>query len=156
MTPEKLATELGTSRSSYYWHFGNQEEFRSQVIDYCVTTYTRIVADTLESFDGTPRERLSVLLKLVHEMDITKYEGAVYALAYGNDALVRRIEQTYRIRRDFLQTTLKEKGVGKDRVAPLSRLMICYLTWETKMGFSASCERAIKRDEFIFSLLAGT
>jgi len=96
MTPERLARSLGTSRSSYYWHFGSQENFRSQVIDYWAATYTDVVREHLSAFEGTAADRLNQLFELVHDDGVSRYEGAVHALAYGNPALMAKIDRAFK------------------------------------------------------------
>jgi len=153
MTPERLAKSLGTSRSSYYWHFGSQEKFRSQVIDYWAETYTDIVREQLSAIEGPPVERLNQLFERVHDDGVSRYEGAVHALAYGNPALTAKIDRAYRKRFDSVKSILSEYGVERDKLDSVSRLLVCYLTWEAEMG---SCERfdsVLDDTEFLVSLL---
>lgn len=156
MTPDRLAKFLGTSRSSYYWHFKSQQEFRFQVVNYWIQRYTHVVADQLMALEGPPEGRIEMLFDLIHENGITKYEGAAHALAYGDDTLIEMIKETYRFRQDFLKSTLKEIGIRKDRRDALSRLLMAFLTWETEMGYSRTREMGEEHRQLVFDLLKAT
>ncbi len=153
MTPERLARSLGTSRSSYYWHFGSQENFREQVIDYWAGTYTDVVRKQVFANEGTPADRLHRLFKLVHDGGISRYEGAVHALAYGNPALMAKIDHAYRIRFDSVRSILSKSGVERDKLDTVSRLLVCYLTWEGEMSSCERFESVLDYKDFLSSLL---
>ena len=153
MTPDRLAKFLGTSRSSYYWHFKSQQDFRFQVIDYWIQRYTHVVADQLLALEGPPEGRIEMLFDLILEDHITKYEGAAHALAYGDDALIQMIKETYRFRQEFLKMTLAEIGIREDRRDALSRLLMAFLTWETEMGYSRTREMDEQHRQLVRDLL---
>ena len=156
MTPERLAKSLGTSRSSYYWHFGNRQEFRKQVVDYWIQRYTDVVAEELANFDGPPEDRFDLLIELICDSDITKYEGAVRALAYGDAGLIRKIERAYRFRQESLTSILSDIGVEEGRLAVLSRLILCFFTWETEMGYSRTRQMVEEHRRLVHDLLGTT
>ncbi len=156
MTPDRLAKSIGTSRSSYYWHFKSQQEFRLQVVDFWTQRYTNIVNDELLALEGRPEERIHLLFDLIQKNGITRYEGAAHALAYGDDVLIQKIKETYRIRQQFLKATLKEIGIGEDHVEALSRLLLCFFTWETEMGFSRTRKMVDEHRRLVLDMLEVT
>ncbi len=153
MTPERLARSLGTSRSSYYWHFGSQENFRERVIDYWAETYTDVVRELVFANEGAPTDRLHQLFELVHDGGISRYEGAVHALAYGNPTLMAKIDRAYRIRFDSVRSILSKCGVDQDKLDPVSRFLVCYLTWETAMESRERFDSMLDDRDFLSSLL---
>ena len=153
MTPERLAKSLGTSRSSYYWHFESPEKFRVQVVDYWAETYTDKVGEHLFRDGVTPRERLQKLFNLIHDDGITRYEGAVHALAYGNSALMARIDRAYQTRFEFVRQALSEINVASDKLDATTRLLVCYITWEAEMGACGQSDIVLGDNEFLGSLL---
>ena len=156
MTPDRLARSLGTSRSSYYWHFDSQKEFRARVVDYWIRKCTNFVAEQLTSLEGRPEDRFDLLFDLIQQDGITRYEGAVHALAYGDSCLTRKIEEAYLFRQEFLESTLKEIGIRADRRGALSRLLLCFFTWETEMGFSRSRQIVKEHRQLVSDLLIVT
>lgn len=154
MTPERLAKSLGTSRSSYYWHFGSQDEFRSQVVDYWAETYTGGIWEQLSATQGAPENRLDQLLQLVRENGVARYAGAVHALAYGSPALMEKIERADRIRFENVRSVFLESGVERDKLDAVTRIVVCYLTWRAEMGSCCGPPDSMFDDaEFLVSLL---
>ena len=154
MTPERLAKTLGTSRSSYYWHFKTQADFRSQVVDFWIENYTGVVSDDPAMHEGTPEERLDMLLAIVHEKKLTRYEAAVHALAYGNKDLMRRIKKAYQARFEFIRSIIADTGMGDDELVAHTRLFLCYATWEAEMDFDWTERSYVRHSKLVASLVA--
>ncbi len=154
MTPARLAQALGTSRSSYYWHFGNMDDFRDQVVDYWITEYNDAVAAEMARVKSGPVDRFRYLLKRIQESGINRYEGAVHALAYGSERLMQKIQQAYRVRLEVTRHGLQEAGTEEGQVEALARMIICYLTWEAEMGFSETTKLANLKDRLVLDLIA--
>ena len=57
-----MATKLNVSRGSFYWHFRDIEDFRSQLLQSWQETSTDNVIEALDAREGDP-ERLKQLLR---------------------------------------------------------------------------------------------
>jgi AcrR family transcriptional regulator len=62
---EPLATRLGTTKGSGYWHFASRADLLRAVLERWVQDYTVAVRDRVQAEGGSPRERLERLLGVV-------------------------------------------------------------------------------------------
>ncbi len=156
MTPARLAESLGTSRSSFYWHFGSMREFREHVVDYWIETYTHNVAAEMTRMDGGPAERFRFLLDRINNSGINKYEGAVHALAYGSAPLLQKIQNAYQRRLNITRNSLREAGAEEGKAEALARIILCFLTWRAAMGYPETADATNMQDQLVLFMIGSS
>ena len=106
---EPIATALGATKGSGYWHFSSRAAFLTAVLERWKTTGTDHVIDEIGAAGGSAPERLELLLNHVADATIT-YPGTILTLAHS-DPLVRAAVQAVTGRRiDFVASLLSEAG----------------------------------------------
>jgi AcrR family transcriptional regulator len=102
---EPLATRLGTTKGSFYWHFPNREALLEAALAVWEQTSTTAVFDEVGHSTTDPAEQLRLLIsRVVANAEVDPVEPALYASAAHpivGPALTRvterRIEGTLRI-----------------------------------------------------------
>lgn len=62
---ETVARDIGATKGSFYWHFGNRSDLIAAVMQRWERSETEDVIDLVESGEGTPEQRLTTLFERV-------------------------------------------------------------------------------------------
>jgi AcrR family transcriptional regulator len=141
---ERLARELGISKSGFYWHFKDRDDLRNQMVEYWAHEFTEVVTENPTLREGDPRKRLEQTMVMLLEHDLTRYEVPMRAWAEADPGIARRVRQVYRQRLDFLEEIFRDLGFGGDELEMRTRLFTCYHTWERPM-FSKESKKSLRR-----------
>jgi AcrR family transcriptional regulator len=141
---ERIARELGISKSGFYWHFKDRDELRAQIVDYWAHEFSEVVTANPEILEGPPRKRLEQTMEIFIEHDLTVYEAAIYAWAEAEPDIARRLRRVYRQRLDFLRQIFRELGFAGDELEMRTRLFFCYHTWERAM-FPKESKKSLRK-----------
>ena len=121
LTAYRLATKLGVSRGSFYWHFENIRAFETEVLQRWTELTTDDVIDELRSIESPPL-RLGALIKRAMDGDF-KLERAVRSWAIS-DEKVGKIVQTVDARRvAYITNILKDAGVKGEDLQPRAQML---------------------------------
>ena len=141
---ERLARELGISKSGFYWHFKDRMDLRAQMIEYWMHEFNEVVTSNPTLREASPRARLEQTLLMILENDLTRYELPVRAWAESDPGIARRVGQAYRKRLDFLREIFRELGFRGDELEMRARLFLCHGTWERTM-FPRESKKALRK-----------
>ena len=141
---ERLARELGISKSGFYWHFKDRDDLRAQMVDYWAHEFTEVVTSNPTMREGDPRKRLEQTMLMILDHDLTRYEVPMRAWADADPVIARRVQQVYRKRLDFLREIFRDLGFTGDELEMRARLMLCHGTWERAM-FSKESKKSLRR-----------
>ncbi|MEP4078464.1 TetR/AcrR family transcriptional regulator [Haloferula sp.] len=130
---DRLARELGISRSGFYWHFKNRDDLRGQIIEYWVHEFNEVVTENLTLREGDPRKRLELTMQMIVDHGLTRYELPIRAWAEADPAVARRVNMAYKKRMGFLRDIFRALGFEGDDLEMRTRLFLCYGTWEHTM-----------------------
>jgi AcrR family transcriptional regulator len=141
---ERLARELGISKSGFYWHFKDRDELREQMVEYWAHEFTEVVTANPLMREGAPRIRLEQTMLMILDHDLTRYEVPMRAWAEADPGIARRVHQVYRQRLDFLREIFRDLGFEGDELEMRARLFTCYHTWERPM-FPKESKKSLRR-----------
>ena len=141
---ERLARELGISKSGFYWHFKDRDDLRTQMIEYWVHEFNEVVTANPTLREGDPRERLEQTMLMILEHDLTRYEVAMRAWAEADSGIARRVQQAYRKRLDFLREIFRDLGFEGVELEVRARLFLCHGTWERAM-FPKESKKSLRK-----------
>jgi AcrR family transcriptional regulator len=128
---EPLAKELGASKGSFYWHFGDRDELIGAALERWEQRETQGVIEGLESIVD-PRERLRRLLAMVHRRDTPRPDPSV-ALTGDREASVQVVLERVTARRiDFLAEQLSAQGLDAEEAS--RRATLAYTSY---LGYAA-------------------
>ena len=121
LTAYRLATKLGVSRGSFYWHFENIRAFETEILQRWTELTTDYVINDLRSIESPPL-RLGALIKRAMDGDF-KLERAVRSWAISDDK-VAKIVQTVDARRvAYITNILKDAGVKSEDLQTRAQML---------------------------------
>ena len=121
LTAYRLATKLGVSRGSFYWHFENIRAFETEILQRWTELTTDDVINDLRSIESPPL-RLGALIKRAMDGDF-KLERAVRSWAISDDK-VAKIVQTVDARRvAYITNILKDAGVKSEDLQTRAQML---------------------------------
>jgi AcrR family transcriptional regulator len=122
---EPLATRLGTTKGSFYWHFTNRDALVVAALELWERTYTDDVFRAVETAGG-PEERLRALFGAVTRSELAPVEVNLHAAA-DNPLLAPAVRRAVDRRTAWVADRLRELGctpADADR-----RALLAYSTW---------------------------
>lgn len=127
---EKLAKQLGISRSGFYWHFKNRQDLLQHLLDYWASEYTGVVTDNLDLKELNAEKRLLTTMKMVRERNLAKYDLAINAWAKTDPKVNDVVEKVVKMRLDYTRAIFSELGFKGNELEMRTRLFVCYHSWE--------------------------
>ena len=141
---ERLARDLGTSRSGFYWHFKDRRDLELQLLEYWAHEFTEVLSENPELLLVEPRKRIGHIADLVMEHDLSGYDLAFFAWAEHDPEVAARVADVVRVRLDYVGRALSELGIPADEVDFRRRMFVCYMAWESKMYPEVSARKRRK------------
>ena len=127
---DRLARDLGTSRSGFYWHFENRPDLLSQLLDHWSHEYTGVVVQNPELRSLEPRERLTQAAIMIFDHRLTAYDLSFHAWAAHDADVARRVRGVTRDRMEFIGGAFADLGFTGEELEMRTRLFVCYTMWE--------------------------
>ena len=135
---ERLARDLGTSRSGFYWHFRDRAELHEALLDYWSHEFSGIVTENPELGKGPPKERLRKAMEMILKFRLIRFELAMRAWAKVDPVVEKRLKKVYNQRDRFVRGLFAEMGFEGADLEMRTRLFLCYHTWEDTMSWTLS------------------
>ena len=130
---DRLARELKTSRSGFYWHFKDRAELCEAMLDYWAHEFTEIITNNPELAKGPPKERLRKMMEMIFDLDLTRFDVSMRAWADADAAVAKQVRRVYDIRYQFIRDIFAELGFSGTELEMRARLCVCYHSWELPM-----------------------
>jgi len=116
-----LARKLGVSRGSFYWHFGDLDDFHARVIQHWREAATEAIIVDLERYPSRA-ERLDALLRRAFGQH-TALEVRMRAWADTNAEAAAAVGDMDRKRRAYIERLLTEAGIPRPLAATRAQLL---------------------------------
>lgn len=121
LSANALATKLGVSRGSFYWHFQSLDDFHELLLKrWADITTDRVIEDLSEV--GSSKQRLLSLIQRSMSGD-AKLERAIRSWAISNKKVARYVHAVDARRIDYVEQLLLEEGVDRKDVRPRSQIL---------------------------------
>ena len=152
LSVNRLAKAMGTSRSSFYWHFKSRDDLILQLLNYWSHEYTGIVTDNnaLKGLDA--ESRLAETVKMVRRNRLTKYDLAMHTLAKVNPKAREVVDDVINKRLAHTRDIFKELGFQGNDLELRVHLFVCYFSCERFMfdSFAEKNSRADRQQQIDF------
>lgn len=126
---DTLATSLGVSRGSFYWHFDDLASFHSAVLQHWLQVSVLGVVDQLESDGASPADKLRALVEIA-ATGSRDLERAVRAWSLTDPSARELVELVDKQRIAYLEQLFTELKVPKkDRATRALHLYLASLGW---------------------------
>jgi AcrR family transcriptional regulator len=150
---ERLARNLGISKSGFYWHFQDRRDLELQLLEYWAHEYTEVLSENIELNMLEPVTRLSRITQLVTEHDLSRYDHAFFAWAEHDEEVEKRVKQVMKKRLEYIGRALSQTGVMGRELDLYARLFVGYMSWESRMLPVPSRRRRTELQKLLITLL---
>jgi len=116
-----LARQLGVSRGSFYWHFGDLDTFHGRVIEHWRQSATEAIIADVERYNSA-EERLDALARHGYGHDVV-LETRMRAWADTNVEVARVLSEIDHRRREYIEQVLVEAGIAPSLAATRAQLL---------------------------------
>ena len=113
---ERLATDLGITKGSFYWHFRNREELLEAVLEHWSREMTDAEFERIASLEGGLADRLLALAQDVLEKGMGRYDPAIRAWARAERRVAAAVAQVDRRRVRTLTRFFGEAGFAQQDI----------------------------------------
>ena len=137
---ERLANELKTSRSGFYWHFQDRAELLKEMLSYWRTEYTETVIKNGKQLDMAPDKRLYTIMEMIEKHALDRYEVHMRAWADHDSQAAEVLADVYQQRLEFIRSVFSEMGFSGCDLEMRTRLWLCYAVHGNSMFPESSCD----------------
>lgn len=150
-----LAKKLGATSGSFYWHFKDQPELLSDLLDYWESELTDKIIEQSRTYRGLPADRISELMLNVIENDAASLDHAISVWARRDRNVREAFERTIQKRLDHAAWMFQTAGFGSRQASVRGRLMVAYLMGESATLLKTNSKwRHVVRE--VFEVLVGS
>ena len=121
---ERLSTELGVTKGSFYWHFRDREDLLESLLEHYHMTCTVPVIEEISKLDLPAAQLLAEVERIVENIGITGFERAVYAWALYDPKAREYMEKEVDRRKAFILELFTEAGFEGDEAETRARMFI--------------------------------
>ncbi len=128
-----LASALGVTKGSFYWHFKDRNDFAVRLLDYWQQTFTTNVIEKINATPGGPEERLLALMQLLSDSGAARFDVAVRAWTAQErklDALVQKVDRQRLI---FVRALFSEMGFHGAELDMRAQTFLAYHSFEVSL-----------------------
>lgn len=150
---ERLAKQLGISRSGFYWHFKNRQDLLKHLLDYWEHEYTGVVTDNPDMKKLDADRRLLATMKMISDYKLAKYDLAMNAWAKIDPLAHEVVKKVVKMRLDYTREIFTELGFGGDELEMRTRLFVCYHSWEGTMFSDLSSQKQLQLQKLRYKIL---
>ncbi len=141
LTIETLASRLGVTKGSFYWHFKTRADLLDAALQRWEQRGTEETAAGLAAITD-PRRRLEVILDASLQPPRARSLYAALAEAAGQDSVRRALDRVASKRIAYLETCYRELG----NTEPLARAVFAYAAYRGLLQLAHEAPAALPAD----------
>ena len=130
---EKLSRALDISKSGFYFHFVDRDDFLQQLLAYWAHEYTEVVSRNPLLEMMPPRQRLQMIATLVFEQNLTEFDAAMQVWSNKDPKIAKQVRKVVDTRLAFTRKAFQELGFAGDDLEMRSRAFIAFVTSERQI-----------------------
>ena len=124
VTVDALATQLGITRGSFYHHFKDRNDLAREMLAYWKQKWTVELRDDVDALGLDGLQSLTALANLITHRKASGYDIAVRAWAIHDDLAREAMEESDKIRLDFIRKQFAKIGFKDLDLENRSRLFL--------------------------------
>lgn len=144
---DEIASRLGVSKGSFYWHFENRSDFVRSLAEFWRDANTQSVVDLVGQQVGTPEDRLYALMRLLVEQKAAQYDLAVRAWARHEPEIAPVIREVDKIRLKMLRGIFADMGFEEPELGMRTRVFVIAHSFEHALTVGLSRKEAAEQLE---------
>ena len=123
---ERLAQELDTSKSGFYWHFTNKDDLLESILSYWESEFTDTVINSSVQLTDDPRKKLQQISNMIMDHQLGRYDMALRIWGNEDKGVKKRINKTDRKRLGYISGIFRDMGFRGKEPENRGRLFILY------------------------------
>ena len=123
---ERLAKQLDTSKSGFYWHFKNRDDLLDHLLNYWESEFTDTVINNISHLDESARNKLQITSDMIMQHQLGKYDMAFRTWGNEDNTVMKRIKQIDRKRLNYISGLFSELGFHGEESESRASLFILY------------------------------
>ena len=128
-----LASRLGVTTGSFYWHFKNRRDLLDELLAYWERELTDAAIVAARQFEGPPVERIWGLMAQVMTEGLARYDVVFWHWAQADDQAALVFQRALQKRFDFAASMFREAGFSSEQAEARGRLMVTYMMGESTL-----------------------
>jgi AcrR family transcriptional regulator len=125
-----LATSLGASRGSFYWHFRDRQDLLDHMLDWWDREMTDSVIQFSGQFKGDARSRIQAVAEFILRRDLNRYDAAMRSWASGDRKVLAVFRRVLKKRLEYVTHMFRESGFPPEEATARGHLLAVYLMSE--------------------------
>lgn len=151
---EVLARTLAVSKSGFYFHFKDRNDFLQQLLAHWAHEYTEVVTRNPLLLMTPARQRLLMISTLVFEQNLTEFDAAMLVWANKDKKIARQVRKVTNMRLAFAGKAFAELGFEGEDLEMRTRVFLGHLSVERQL-FGTDKELAQRHRELRLKMLLG-
>ena len=139
---DELASRLGVSKGSFYWHFENRWDFVQALAEFWRDNNTSAVAHAIAEAGGTAEERLYLLMNFLLIHKSARYDLAMRAWARHEPDILPVIREVDSIRIKTVSGLFEEMGFEEPELSTRTRVFVACHSFEGALSIGLSPDEA--------------
>lgn len=127
---ERLARDLGISKTGFYFHFKDRRDLLMQLLDHWEHEFTSVVTENAELGLLDPKTRLFRAAEIILEHELGGFDLSFWAWSGSDPEVDRRVRKVIRARLAFIGKAFEDLGFEGAEMEMRARLFVCYHAWE--------------------------
>jgi len=128
-----LATKLGVTTGSFYWHFKNRKELLAELLNYWEREMTDSAIIAARQFPGPPADRILALMETVMTQGLARYDLPIWQWAQSDSDARRVFKRALKKRFEFAAWMFAQAGFSKAQAETRGRMMVIYMMGESTL-----------------------
>jgi AcrR family transcriptional regulator len=126
-----LATKMGVTTGSFYWHFKSRRELLDAMLEYWEREMTDAAIHAAKDYQGSPTDRIMFFMESVLVGLVAVYDLPIAQWAKTDSKVKHVFQRAIKKRFDFATWMFAEAGFSKEQSAARGRLMVTYMMAES-------------------------
>ena len=136
-----LATDLGVTTGSFYWHFKNRQELLVALLDYWEREMTDAAIDAARQYQGSPADRIFFIMETVMNNNLACYDLPIWQWSQSDTIASRVLKRVLKKRFSFAAWMFSEAGFSREQAEIRGRMMVIYMMGESTLIPDAMAKR---------------
>jgi AcrR family transcriptional regulator len=136
-----LASELGVTTGSFYWHFKDRRELLDALLAYWESEYTDAAIGAGKQFSGSATERIYFVMETVMTRGLARYDLPIWQWAQSDAKANRIFRRALKKRFRFAAWMFSEAGFSEEQAETRGRMMVVYMMGESTLLRDSTTKR---------------
>jgi len=128
-----LATDLGVTTGSFYWHFKNRQELLEALLNYWEHEMTDTAIEAANRFEGSPTDRILFVMEAVMMNGLAHFDIPIWQWAQTDTIASRVFKRALKKRFSYAARMFSEAGFSRQQAEIRGRMMVIYMMGESTL-----------------------